>query len=109
MVDQSIVETAKRFIAQIPNDVKLKKAYLFGSYAKGNGREDSDIDIALVIENMSDFFSTQKLLMRLRRNVDLRIEPHPIAANDFNNLNPFAYEIRKYGVELKIDDKIMKT
>jgi predicted nucleotidyltransferase len=104
MVDKSIINTAKKFIGQIPSDIKLKKAYLFGSYARGKAREDSDIDIALVIENMTDFFSTQMLLMRLRRNIDLRIEPHPIGENDFTNINPFAYEIHKYGIELNIED-----
>lgn len=109
MVDQSVIDIAKKFIEQIPNSVKLKKAYLFGSYASGRAREESDIDIALVIENMVDFFSTQMLLMRLRRKIDLRIEPHPIGENDFTVLNPFAYEIQKYGVELNIEDKTTKV
>jgi uncharacterized protein len=78
MVNPTIIETAKKYISQIPDDLKLRKVYLFGSYAKGNEREESDIDIALVLGNMSDFFSTQMRLRRLRRNIDLRIEPHPI-------------------------------
>ena len=79
MVDQSIIETAKKYVQQIPEN--LKKAFLFGSYAKGLEREDSDIDIALVIGQMDDFFSIQMQLMRLRRKIDLRIEPHPHAAD----------------------------
>ncbi len=109
MVDQSIIDTAKNYIEQIPKDVKLKKAYLFGSYARGKAREESDIDIALVIENMVDFFSTQKLLMKLRRTIDLRIEPHPIGENEFTRVNPFAHEIQKYGIELNIEDKTAKA
>lgn len=109
MVDQSIIETANKFIAQIPKNIKLKKAYLFGSYARGHEKEESDIDIALVIENMVDFFSTQRLLMKLRRKIDLRIEPHPIGESDFNIINPFAYEIQKSGLELNIQDKDRKS
>jgi uncharacterized protein len=100
MVNQSIIETAKLYIRQIPENMDLKKAYLFGSYAKGAEREDSDIDIALVIGNMDDFFSVQMQLMRLRRRIDLRIEPHPIHYRDFNIQNPFAYEIQQTGIEL---------
>jgi predicted nucleotidyltransferase len=101
MVDKSIIDTAKRYIQRIPADLELKKAYLFGSYAKGNEHPDSDIDIAIVIGKMDDFFAVQMLLMRLRRDIDLRIEPHPILEGDFNVQNPFAYEIEKTGFELK--------
>ena len=100
MVDKAIIETANHYISQIPQELKVKKAFLFGSYAKGYEREDSDIDIAVVLENMTDFFAVQMLLFRLRRKIDLRIEPHPIAEDDFNEVNPFAYEIQKTGIEL---------
>lgn len=100
MVDQSIIETAKRYIHSIPQNLELKKAFLFGSYANGNAHLDSDIDIAVVIGRMDDFFSVQMQLMRLRRSIDLRIEPHPIWEGDFNIQNPFAYEIQQSGIEL---------
>ena len=101
MVDQSIMNTAKRYIQMIPTDLDIKKAYLFGSYAKGIEHVDSDIDIALVLGKMDDFFSVQMQLMRLRREIDLRIEPHPILEEDFNIQNPLAYEIKRTGIEIK--------
>lgn len=52
---------------------------------------------------MTDSFSTQMQLMRIRRAIDLRIEPHPIGEADFTNMNPFAAEIQKSGIELTID------
>jgi uncharacterized protein len=86
----------------IPKELGVKKVYLFGSFAKGKENEESDIDIALILENMPDFFSTQRQLMKLRRKIDLRIEPHPIKEQDFNSLNPFAYEIEKTGIEINV-------
>ena len=100
MVSQSVIETVRRYIQQIPSDLHLRKAFLFGSYAKGMEREESDIDIALVIGKMDDFFLIQMQLMRLRRKIDLRIEPHPILEKDFNMQNPFAFEIQQTGIEL---------
>lgn len=102
MVDQSVINTAKQYIQKIPAKLELKKAYLFGSYAKGNQRPDSDIDIAIVVGKMDDFFAVQMLLMRLRRDIDLRIEPHVIWEGDFNMQNPLAYEIEKTGLELNL-------
>lgn len=104
MVNQRIIETVKQYIMIIPKDFGIKKAYLFGSFAKGKENIDSDIDIALVLENMPDFFYAQKQLMKLRRKIDLRIEPHPIKEKDFNSLNPFAYEIERTGIAISIDN-----
>ncbi|WP_373496615.1 nucleotidyltransferase domain-containing protein [Aquiflexum sp.] len=104
MVNQGILETAKKYIRIIPKDMGLKKAYLFGSFAKGNEKEASDIDIALVVENMTDFFSTQRQLMKLRRQIDLRIEPHPIKVQDFNSSDPFTNEIKKTGIEIILEN-----
>jgi predicted nucleotidyltransferase len=101
MVNQSIIDTVKLYIQKIPDNMEIKKAYLFGSYAKGCEHKDSDIDIAIVIGKMDDFFAVQMQLMRLRRTIDLRIEPHPIWEGDFNIQNPFAYEIQKTGIEIK--------
>ena len=100
MVNKDIINTAKEYVSSIPEDLGIRKAFLFGSYAKGLEREESDIDIAIILENMSDFFATQRLLMRLRRTIDLRIEPHPIHVKDFNSQNPFAFEIEKSGIEI---------
>ncbi|MDY0316088.1 MAG: nucleotidyltransferase domain-containing protein [Bacteroidales bacterium] len=103
MVNPRIIETIKNYLMLIPNDFGVKKVYLFGSFAKGDEREESDIDVAIIINNMTDFFSTQRELMRLRRKVDLRIEPHPINEKDFNILNPFAFEIQQTGIEIKFN------
>jgi hypothetical protein len=61
-----------------------------------------------VLENMTNFFSTQMLLMRLRRKIDLRIKPHPIGEKDFNAMNPFACEIEKNGIEIILENKATK-
>ncbi|HEB32448.1 MAG TPA: nucleotidyltransferase domain-containing protein [Spirochaetes bacterium] len=80
---------------------KIKKACLFGSYAGDVYNDDSDIDIALVIENIEDHFGTQINLMKLRRKYDTRIEPHPFKIEDFNESHPFAFEILKKGIEIR--------
>lgn len=105
MVNKRVIATVKKYIKIIPKDLGVKKVFLFGSFVKGKEKEESDIDIALVLENMSDFFSTQKQLMKLRRKVDLRIEPHPIQEQDFNSQNPFANEIQQTGIEIPVENQ----
>ncbi len=56
MVNQRVIDTVKQYIMIIPKNFGVKKAYLFGSFAQGKEKEESDIDIALVLENMPGFF-----------------------------------------------------
>ncbi len=81
----------------------LIKAYLFGSYAKKVDREGSDIDLALIIDNLEDDdrFDLQVQLMLMASDFDIRIEPHPISNKNFNFNNPFVAEILKTGIEIE--------
>ena len=57
----------------------VDKVYLFGSYAKETNREDSDIDVAIVVNSIKgDYFSTTPLIWKLRRQIDDRIEGPPM-------------------------------
>jgi len=81
----------------------LIKVFLFGSYAKKTDRADSDIDLALIIDNLEDDerFDLQVKLMLMASDFDIRIEPHPISNKDFNFNNPFVAEILKTGIEIE--------
>ena len=81
-------------------DPNVKKVYMFGSFAKGTIREDSDIDLAIIFKNLDDPFDMQVQLMKLRRKFDTRIEPHPFKESDFQTSNPFANEILNTGIEI---------
>jgi len=78
------------------------KIYLFGSYVKGNQNEESDIDIAVVFKDYNNLMDMQLELMRLRRKIDSRIEPHPFRESEFLLSNPIVNEIMKYGQEINI-------
>ena len=73
---------------------KLLKAI----YAKLN--EDSDIDVAIIINSDSNVFDLMVELMMLTQNIDLRIEPHPIKVKDFEDGNPFVQEIIETGIKV---------
>ena len=79
------------------------KIIIFGSYAKGNFNNDSDIDIAVILKDYNNIMDIQVELMRLSRKIDSRIEPHPFRERDFELSNPIVNEIIKYGQEIKIN------
>jgi predicted nucleotidyltransferase len=104
MDKRKAISIAKRFVKKLPVEYKVKKAFLFGSFAKGNAHKYSDVDVAVVISGHFDTFDMRTNLMRIRRNVDLIIEPHPIEEREFNDSNPLASEILKYGIPLIQND-----
>ncbi|MEA2103853.1 MAG: nucleotidyltransferase domain-containing protein [Candidatus Cloacimonadota bacterium] len=80
----------------------IVSVYLFGSLVKGNFGEWSDIDIAVVSNNLTgDPVDDRLKLMKLRWDIDLRIEPHPFLPEDWEDeTNPFVEEIKKTGEKI---------
>lgn len=76
------------------NGIDVWRLYLFGSYAKNRFTAESDIDLAIFLNKDDiDTFIEDLKLMRLRRQIDLRIEPHSFALSDFKEPDPFIKEI----------------
>lgn len=80
------------------NKVDIWRLYLYGSYAKDTYHEDSDIDLAVFLnQDDIDGLDEDLMLMRLRRDIDVRIEPHSFARTDFDETNPMIREIIETG------------
>jgi predicted nucleotidyltransferase len=79
---------------------KVKNVFMFGSYCRGEYNENSDIDIAIVMERVSDSFNMMLKLMKYRRSIDIRIEPHVFKRSEFNRQNPFAQRVMNSGVKI---------
>ncbi|MEI6048888.1 MAG: nucleotidyltransferase domain-containing protein [Bacteroidota bacterium] len=94
---------AKRYAYVVKVNFNYVRLILFGSYAKGNFNDDSDIDIAVVFKDYGNLIDMQLELMRLRRKIDSRIEPHPFRECEFELSNPIVNEIIKYGQDIEIN------
>ncbi len=95
----SVIEIIKKYIEELEmHDIHVQEAILFGSHVKGNPREESDIDIALISDAFSgDWFDDRRKIVPLRRNIDNRIEPMPFRPEDFYNGGILADEIKRTG------------
>jgi len=103
-MDERTNRSVEAFLNEVAHqNADLVTAYLFGSFAQGKQKRESDIDLALVIRHLTEDerFDVQVQLMMLAADFDTRIEPHPIAAEDFNSGNSFAIEIKNTGTELR--------
>lgn len=100
-MDKKIYIMINQYIEYLKTkDYKIKEVFIFGSFAKGYETDDSDIDLAIVLEDIDSEFNEIVNLMKYRREFDLRIEPHPFSAAEFNVSNPFVEEIIHTGIKI---------
>jgi len=96
-------KVAKKYAEKLKAEKYLFSAvYLFGSFAKGEAHEWSDIDVAVVSKEIEKDWKKGRLkLWELRMGVDTRIEPHGFSPEDFKDYwNPMAHEIKKTGIKI---------
>ena len=95
---QDIKESIKNLIN---SGIKIKKAFLFGSYANGTPKNYSDIDLALVSNDFEGirFFDNKKIIYSHAITNDF-IETHPYKTTEFTTWNPFVKEILRTGIRV---------
>lgn len=96
MDKNEVLRKIERYIKLLNENILPKKVILYGSYAKGNWNDNSDIDIAVVVDiKNEDFLTLESLLYKLRRNIDVRIEP--ILLEEGEDKSGFLEDILKHG------------
>ena len=89
---------ARRVKSELDADADV---YLFGSFARNDANEHSDIDVAVVSRTFGkDISEDYGKLAVLAHHVNPNIEAHPIVFDDWINTTPFTNEIKKDGVLL---------
>ncbi|PWL59777.1 MAG: nucleotidyltransferase domain-containing protein [Bacteroidales bacterium] len=98
MDKEQAIRLAQRYKVAVAERLPIKALYLYGSYSKGNYTEESDIDIAVVVEHLSDdYFEDTPLLWKLKRKISNLIEP-VLLTEDINN--PLYADILKTGIRI---------
>lgn len=93
---EEITAIAREYADRVEEELKVDSIYLFGSFINGSPNHDSDIDIAVISEDFTgDLIEDTMKLMRIRRKVNTRIEPHPLCKG-----NPFINEVIASGLRI---------
>ncbi len=101
-IKADLIELVKKFIERLSQDnIRINKAILYGSYAKGSNDEWSDIDLAVVSED----FIGNRILDRERMiksivDINTNISPLPFRPEDFDESDLFVKEIIRTGVRI---------
>jgi predicted nucleotidyltransferase len=98
---ETAINTAKSFVKDCKlNGLTFYKVFIFGSVAKGNMHEWSDIDLLLVSDQFSDnVFDNLKLYSKINVKYPI-IETHPYPTNYFKNGDSFIEQVTRESIEL---------
>ena len=98
---EKLIGEIKAFAAQLKSLFPIQKIYLYGSFARGEIHEGSDIDLVIVGDFEERFFERIGRILEL---TDLPVEPLVYTPQEFEAMkasrNPFIEEILKTGIEL---------
>ena len=86
MADRAIVAAVRRYLRALSQEgIHAKRAVLFGSFARGDATETSDIDVVVIAPEF-DGHRSRRLVERLwivRAEADTRIEPIPCGEREW--------------------------
>ena len=90
------IEHIKKTIIPVLKRNNINYCYLFGSYAKGNPRENSDVDLLIDTDasGLSFLNLIEEFRILLHKKVDL------LRLKDIKENNPIALEILKEGIKI---------
>ena len=107
MVDESIVEAIKQYLAILPaKGIHARRAVLFGSHAKGTADEWSDIDL-IVLAPEFDIDRSHRLrheLWQASGGIDAHIEPIACGEQEWetDDGQPLLEIARREGIEIRV-------
>ena len=98
---EELLKEIKAFAAKLKNDLPVREVYLYGSFAKGEIHEGSDIDLLIIGDFAERFFDRIGKILDL---TDLPIEPLVYTVEEFEEFkksqNPFIMEVLKTAVKI---------
>jgi predicted nucleotidyltransferase len=108
---RTTTETTKPILEELRSELKqlykgrFKRLILYGSYARGEATENSDIDVVAVIEGIEnpvkELGKLSDLISRLSLKYDTLLSLYPISTSDFEERNsPLLLNVKKEGISV---------
>lgn len=107
MLTRSAVALARRYLRGVHSaGIPVTRGILYGSFARGEQRADSDVDL-LVVSPLFDRTKSSAIidqLWHLRRSTGYRVEPIAVGAKEFAHRkgSPILAAARAEGIEIHL-------
>ena len=101
---ETVTNIVQQYITDVKKAMPIDKVYLYGSYAKGTQRENSDVDLCFFSQAFESSRSldilTELFYLKIKYDKDLLIEPNAFPTSELCSDNPFVKEIIRTGREI---------
>jgi predicted nucleotidyltransferase len=93
--DVEVKEIVLSLVSKLEPDIRVSKIILFGSYASGEPKNWSDIDLAIISPNFSSLpiWRRQEVLAESLPEADARLSPLGYSPEELSKPSPFLREI----------------
>ena len=97
----ALMERICRSIMALPG---VERIIVYGSYAKGEARSESDVDIAVFFDRQgAEPLKTEyRALARICRNAELDVQAQPFHLYELDEPCGIIDEVARYGVEIRL-------
>jgi predicted nucleotidyltransferase len=99
-VRERVIAQVEEFLRVLrAQDIEIKAAFLYGSFAAGTAGPDSDIDVAVISSDLTgDRLQDWMRLNYEATRIDPRFEVIGFRPEQFRDEHPLAWEVKKWGI-----------
>lgn len=103
-IPDQIRQQVTDYVHTLAQDIHIRAAILFGSYATGRWNNESDIDIAIFSDDFAMMDRVEAITFLLNKALPYHLDIQPLAYNAqdlaYADDNPFLHEILTTGVHI---------
>jgi predicted nucleotidyltransferase len=105
-MNEEILSRIKKIAERLKKEYKAERVILFGSYAKGEATDDSDVDIFIIAQAKERFFERCATVRKIVRDLSYGVPLSPIILNPqevkkrLERGDQFVKQILEKGVDL---------
>ncbi|HVS76906.1 MAG TPA: nucleotidyltransferase domain-containing protein [Steroidobacteraceae bacterium] len=91
-LDPQTESAVRSYLARVPTELKIEKAIVFGSRARGDNRPDSDADLALIFDRGNEWPIVgllAGLAFDILMETGILVQPVPISSLDWAHPEQF--------------------
>jgi len=104
MAQSEVIELVRKYCVSLTAfGIPVTKAFLYGSWARNEANDDSDIDVMVVLSIFDEHNDLLKAkAWRATESFDLRIEPYTVSLKKFldDDVSPLLQVVKKEGIEI---------